>query len=107
VPVSTVSQGHLLLSRSVIHSKGAPVHHMMIYVAVGVGIGPYILKSSFGRSCSGLLIPRISGTHGIDDLLDSTMCLRDICSPALYCNSTPCPLATNVVIRSMLTDLLV
>jgi len=43
----------------------------------------------------------------IDDLLDSTVCLRDICSPALYCNSIPCPLATNVVIRSMLTVLLV
>jgi len=80
---------------------------MAIYGAVGVSIGQCILKSNFGRNCSGLLIPGISGTHGIDDLLDSTLCLRDICYPALYCNSTPCPLATNVVIRSMLTVLLV
>lgn len=95
-----------LLPCSVIHSKAVPVHDMTIYVAVGVGIGPCILKSNFGRNCSGLLIPGISGTHGTDDLLDSTMCLRDICSPALYCNSTPCPLATHVVIRYMLFDLL-
>jgi hypothetical protein len=98
--------GHLLLPCSVIHSKAVLVHDMTIYVAVGVGIGPYILKSNFGRNCSGHLIPGISGTHRIDDLLDSTVCLTDICSPTLSYNSTPCPLATNMVIRCMLFDLL-
>jgi len=105
--VSTVSQGHLLLLCSVIHSKAVPVHDMTISMAVGVGIGPCILKSNFGRNCSGLLIPGIYGTHVTDDLLNSTVCLRDIRSPVLYCSSTACPPATNVMIRSMLFDLLV
>jgi hypothetical protein len=83
----------------------SPVHDMMINVAVGVDVAPWIVKLNFGRKCSGL--PGITGTHGIDDWLDSKECLRDVCSPAVYWNYAACPIATNVVIRSMLTYLLV